>query len=212
MSVWAIVVAAGAGTRFGAAKQYESLGDRRVLDWAVQAAATVAGGIVLAVPPERSADPEVSVDVVVAGGRTRSASVRMALAAVPDTAEVIVVHDAARPLATPDLFAAVVRAVRAPGVDAAIPGVPVPDTIKRVRAGEVVDTLDRTELIAVQTPQAFRAATLRRAHSGSADATDDAALVEALGGRIVVVEGEVANTKVTTTADLDWARQQPIRR
>ena len=212
MSVWAIVVAAGAGSRFGAAKQYEPLGDRRVLDWAVEAAATVADGIVLAVPPDRSADLEASVDTVVAGGDTRSASVRMALAAVPPSADVIVVHDAARPLATPTLFAAVVEAVRAPGVDAAIPGVPVPDTIKRVRGGEVVDTLDRSELMAVQTPQAFRAEALRRAHAERADATDDAALVEAAGGRIVVVAGEAANAQVTTTADLEWARQQPTGR
>ena len=197
--------------RFGGPKQYELLGGRRVLDWAVEAAGTVADGIVLAVPPERVHDVERTVDVVVAGGETRSDSVRRALAAVPASAAVVVVHDAARPLATPGLFSAVVGALAASGVDGAIPGVPVPDTVKRVRHGEVVDTLDRAELMAIQTPQAFRADALLRAHASGAEATDDAALVEAIGGRVVVVAGEAGNAKVTTAADLEWARQRVAR-
>jgi 2-C-methyl-D-erythritol 4-phosphate cytidylyltransferase len=112
------------------------------------------------------------------------------------------VHDAARPFAAPALFEAVVAAVRA-GADGAVPGIPVSDTIKRVVGGAVVATLDRDELVAVQTPQAFAAAALRRAHAdGAAEATDDAALVEATGGRVVVVPGDPANTKITLRADL----------
>ena len=207
MNVWVIIVAAGAGARFGRPKQYEPLGGRRVLDWAVDAAATVADGIVLAVPADRIGDLEPGLHTVVARGSPRSASVRAALAVVPPHADVVVVHDAARPLATPALFAAVVAAVSASGVDAAIPAIPVPDTLKRVRGADVVATVDRADLVAVQTPQAFRAAALRRAHSNGGEATDDAALVEAIGGRVVIVAGETANAKVTTMADLDWAEQ-----
>ena len=208
MAVWAIVVAAGSGSRFGGPKQYETLLDRRVLDWSLAAARTVAEGIVLAVPPERSADPEAGADLVVAGGASRSESVRAALAAVPAAADVVVVHDGARPLASPALFEAVVAAVRE-GADGAVPGIPVADTVKRVRDGVVVDTLDRAGLVAVQTPQAFAAGALRRAHAATFGhaATDDAALVEAVGGRVVVVPGEAANAKLTIPADLAAARR-----
>ena len=207
MAVWAIVVAAGTGSRFGGAKQYETLGDRRVLDWSLAAARSVADGVVLAVLADRAGDPEPAADRVVAGGASRSESVRAALAAVPEAVDVVVVHDGARPLASPALFEAVVAAVR-DGADGAVPGIPLADTVKRVRDGVVVATLDRAELVAVQTPQAFAAACLRRAHAagGDPEATDDAALVEAVGGRVVVVPGEAGNAKLTTTADLTTAR------
>jgi 2-C-methyl-D-erythritol 4-phosphate cytidylyltransferase len=120
---------------------------------------------------------------------------------VPAAADVIVVHDAARPLAGPALFAAVVEAV-AGGAAAAVPGLPVADTIKRVVDHRAVETLDRAELVAVQTPQAFRADVLRAAHATGADATDDAALVEAAGGEVVVVPGDPAALKITRPADL----------
>ncbi|MCU1375880.1 MAG: ispD [Actinomycetia bacterium] len=200
--VWAVVVAAGSGDRYGAPKQYERLGDRRVLDWSLAAARSVADGVVVVVSSARGTDPEPGADVVVVGGATRSASVRAGLAAVPGDAAVVVVHDAARPAATPALFAAVVAAVRA-GADGAVPGVAVVDTVKRVADGVVVETLDRTTLVAVQTPQAFRATVLRAAHAGEDEATDDGALVESAGGRVVVVPGEPANVKLTTPADLD---------
>jgi 2-C-methyl-D-erythritol 4-phosphate cytidylyltransferase len=144
--------------------------------------------------------------MTVAGGATRSASVRAGLAAVPSGADIVVVHDAARPLAGPELFERVVAAVRA-GADGAVPGLPVPDTIKRIEAAGgaapvVAETLDRPALRAIQTPQAFRADLLRRAHAGGGDATDDAALVEALGARVVVVDGDPANLKITGRDDL----------
>jgi 2-C-methyl-D-erythritol 4-phosphate cytidylyltransferase len=205
MSVWAVVVAGGTGARFGTLKQYEHLGDRRVIDWALERTRAVADGVVLVVPAERAGESEPGVDAVVAGGDTRAASVRAGLAAVPHEAEVIVVHDAARPLASAALFQRVVDAVRT-GADGAVPGLPVSDTVKVVDKGEVTKTLDRSRLIAVQTPQAFASAALRQAHEGDAEGTDDAALIEALGGRVVVVPGEEANAKITTPHDLLVAR------
>lgn len=201
MTVWAIVVAAGTGSRFGGAKQFEEIEGRRVVDWAVAACRAVADGVVLVVPTEHLEDETFGTDFVVAGGATRSDSVRAGLAAVPDDAEVVVVHDAARPFARPTLFDAVVAAV-GDGADGAVPGVPLADTVKRVAGGQVVETLDRAELVAVQTPQAFAADALRRAHATGADATDDAALVEAAGGRVVVIAGDPANAKITLRTDL----------
>jgi 2-C-methyl-D-erythritol 4-phosphate cytidylyltransferase len=196
-SVWAIVVAAGSGSRFGAAKQYQPLGGRRVLDWSLEAARATADGVVVVVPPERAGDAEPLADAVAAGGDTRSASVRAGLASVPGDAEIVVVHDGARPLAGVSLFAAVLAAIRA-GADAAVPGVPLADTL-RWRTGGVAD---RDGLVAVQTPQAFRAGVLRAAHAGGGEATDDASLVEAAGGKVVVVDGSAQNLKITNPHDL----------
>jgi 2-C-methyl-D-erythritol 4-phosphate cytidylyltransferase len=196
-STWVIVVAAGSASRFGRPKQYAALGGRRVVDWSLDAARTVADGIVLVVPPDRVADPEPAADAVVAGGATRSASVRSGLAAVPDEATAILVHDGARPLADAALFARVAAAV-ADGADAVVPAVPVTDTLRRRDGGPV----DRGDLLAVQTPQGFGARALRDAHTGEPEATDDVTLVEAAGGKVVVVDGSPANLKVTHPADL----------
>ena len=144
----------------------------------------------------------------VAGGATRSESVRNGLAAVPNDASIICVHDAARPFATADLYATVVGAVIA-GADCAVPGILVTDTIKVVdKAGRVVSTPDRVTLRAVQTPQAFRSTVLRAAHASAAEGTDDAALVEAMGGMVVVVAGSEDNRKITYPEDLEWARSK----
>lgn len=205
MTVWTIVVAAGAGTRFGSAKQYEALGSKRVLDWAADAALSVSAGVVLVVAADAPVEQTSGVKVTI-GGATRSESVRAGLASVPDDADVVVVHDAARPLASPTLFEAVVAAVRS-GADGAVPGVAIADTVKRVHGGEVVETLDRAALVAVQTPQAFRARALRDAHARGGDATDDASLVEACGGRVVVVLGDPGNVKITQPPDLERLRQ-----
>jgi 2-C-methyl-D-erythritol 4-phosphate cytidylyltransferase len=196
-SVWVIVVAAGSGRRFGGAKQYETLAGRRVLDWSLEAARAAADGVVLVVAPDRSGDDEPGADRVVVGADTRAGSVRAGLARVPDDAAVIVVHDGARPLADADVYASVVAAVRTVA-DAAVPGVPLSDTV-RARTGEPVD---RDQLVAVQTPQAFGAAILRRAHAAGAEATDDASLVEAAGGKVVVVDGSPRNIKITHPTDL----------
>ncbi|HVE46947.1 MAG TPA: 2-C-methyl-D-erythritol 4-phosphate cytidylyltransferase [Acidimicrobiales bacterium] len=201
MTVWAVVVAAGSSQRFGRPKLYEQLAGRRVLDWSLDAARLACDGVVLVVPPELVPAAEPGADLVVAGGATRSASVRCGLAAVPTGAEVVVVHDGARPLAGAKLFTAVLEAVRA-GADGAVCAVPVADTVKRVEAGRVVGTVERAGLWAVQTPQAFSAAVLRQAHAGAGEATDDAGLVEAAGGLVVVVDGDPHNLKLTGPVDL----------
>jgi 2-C-methyl-D-erythritol 4-phosphate cytidylyltransferase len=195
--VWTIVVAAGAGQRFGRPKQFEMLGDRRVVDWSVEAARAASDGVIVVLPPGHGG---------VEGGTTRSESVRNGLARVPHGADIVCVHDAARPFASSTLFKRVIAAVE-DGADAAIPAVAVADTIKEIDAdGVVARTPPRDRLVAVQTPQAFRAASLRAAHEHGGDATDDAALVEAIGGRVVVVEGDPENRKLTVPDDLEWAR------
>jgi 2-C-methyl-D-erythritol 4-phosphate cytidylyltransferase len=196
-AVWSIVVAGGSGARFGDRKQYLRLGEARVLDWSLRAAAAHTDGVVLVVPADVVDAAEPAADVVVAGGETRSASVRAGLAAVPDTAAVIVVHDAARPVPAPAVWERVLAAV-ADGADAAVPVVPVADTLREVGGA----TVDRTRFVAVQTPQAFRAEALRAAHRGRPEGTDDASLVEAGGGRVVVVDGDPGNIKITTPVDL----------
>ena len=217
-SVWAIVVGAGSGARFGAAKQFEQLGRERVIDRSCRIAAEACDGVVVVVPSDAGlAEAERAARLaagatVVPGGATRTASVREGLAAVPAGADVICVHDAARPLATVELYARVVAAVVA-GADAAVPGVALADTVKRTFGGRVVDTPDRASLVAVQTPQAFTAAALRAAHADTRLAddpavTDDASMVERRGGTVVVVPGEPTNRKLTVPDDLAWARGQ----
>ena len=198
--VWTIVVAAGSATRFGTSKLACVLAGRSVLDRSVANARAHADGVVLVRSEHTPACSEL-VDVCVEGGATRSASVRRGLAAVPPDAAIVVVHDAARPLAGPELFAAVIAAVRR-GADGAITAVAVVDTVKRVDGTTVVETLDRATLVSVQTPQAFRADVLRRAHAEHGEATDDAALIERLGGVVVVAGGDARNGKITTMADV----------
>ena len=207
-------MAGGSGRRFGphpgrAPKQFIELAGRRVLDWSVEAARTVAEGVVVVVPPgvESEGDPcsrsTQDTRLVVTGGPTRAASVRAGLRAVPDDAAVVVVHDAVRPLAAPALFETVVAAVRA-GAEGAVPVLPVGDTLKRVgEDGSVVATVDRQGLVVVQTPQAFSAATLRRAHDGEPDATDDAGLLERIGASVRTVPGDPRNVKITQPGDLE---------
>jgi 2-C-methyl-D-erythritol 4-phosphate cytidylyltransferase len=207
VSVWTIVVAAGSGTRFGGLKQFEQLGSQRVVDWGIKTALRASDGVVVVLPADASPVASGVVGSVI-GGATRSASVRNGLEAVPEDASVILVHDGARPFASLDLFDRVIDAVRA-GADGAIPGVAVTDTIKRVSVdGTIIGTVERADLRAVQTPQAFRSGALRDAYIGGNDATDDAAVVEASGGRVVVVAGDPENRKITTPADLEWARKK----
>lgn len=204
-SVWAVVVAAGQGVRFGGAKQFATIGGRSVLERAVASVAPVSDGVVVVLPPEAAPTVSGPPGVVATAGRaTRAGSVRAGLELVPEECEVVLVHDAARPLATPLLAARVVEAVRA-GADGAVPALVLADTVKLVAEGRVERTLERNRLVRVQTPQAFSAAVLRRAHEGEPEATDDAGLVEALGGTVAVVDGEESNVKITTPADLELA-------
>lgn len=203
--VWVIVVAAGTGTRFGAPKQFLDLRGTRVLDRSVAVAARHAEGVVVVMPvdpidEEGPSAPEGVILRAVPGGASRAESVRRGLDAVPADAEIILVHDGARPLASDEIFHDVIAAVRA-GADAAVPAVPVTDTIRR-RSGGVVD---RADLVGVQTPQGFGAASLRSAHAAGGEATDDATLVETAGGTVVLVDGDRCNLKLTTPLDLDLA-------
>jgi 2-C-methyl-D-erythritol 4-phosphate cytidylyltransferase len=215
VSVWAVLAAAGRGDRLGLdrPKAFAPLGDgvllavplRRLNDseWIE--------GIVIAAPPDWE-EPAIllaeelaceKVSTSVTGGETRAESVRTALAEVPEDAAVVLVHDAARPLVGQD----VIERVLAPlseGWDAVVPGLPVKDTVKRVRGEEVVETLEREDLVAAQTPQAFVASVLRTAlGTDTAGATDCASLVEAAAGRVRVVEGDPKLLKVTEPGDLE---------
>ncbi len=201
------MVGGGSGRRFGAPKQYEPLGDKRIIDWSRSVAEAATDGVVVVVPAA-DADQERAV----AGGATRSDSVRAGLAAVPADADIICVHDAARPFATAAIYRRVIEAVNA-GADAAIPALAVTDTIKVTTTdgagvARVVATPDRASLVAAQTPQAFRADKLRTAHRTNGQATDDAHLIEQSGGLVVVVEGDPNNRKITVPDDLDWARSR----
>ena len=139
------------------------------------------------------------------GGASRADSVRAGLGVVPDDADVIVVHDAARPLAAPSLFTAVVEAVLAGGALCAIPVLPVSDTLKRIADDVVLSTVDRDGLVTVQTPQAFSATVLREAHREGGQSTDDAGLVERLGVAVRTVPGDPRNLKITRHEDLGLA-------
>jgi 2-C-methyl-D-erythritol 4-phosphate cytidylyltransferase len=203
-AIWAVVVAGGSGARFGGYKQFMLLAGQELVEWSLQAAARACAGVVLVVPADWVEKYQGRADHVVAGGPTRAASVRAGLQLVPYEAQVVVVHDAVRPLASQRTWVSVIAAIE-DGADGAVPCVPVLDTIKQRQGDGKLVTLDRATLVAVQTPQAFSAASLRAAHAGEGEATDDAALVEAIGGRVVSVAGEPGNIKVTAPNDLALA-------
>lgn len=201
------------GTRIP--KALMPLGTRPLVAWSLiaLAACDAIEGIVLAAPtgletPMRMAVGEAGGEglVVVSGGATRQRSVQLALAAVPDTAERILVHDGARPLLTAELCLALIAALD--GAEGAIAASPVADTLKRMGDGSVItETVDRAELWQAQTPQVFHADVLRHAFAAATDAmldtaTDCASMVEAMGGRVRLVHSAGPNLKVTTPADL----------
>lgn len=209
-----MLVAAGAGERLGIdrPKAFASLGGRPLLAESLDRldrcpwvdAIVVAAPVGWEEPTILLAEELAATKVVscVSGGATRADSVRAALADVPEDALVVLVHDAARPL----LDDAVVERLLAPlaeGFDGVVPAVRIPDTVKRVDGSIVVETLDRDDLVGVQTPQAFLAPALRRAFDGDLSAaTDCASLVERAGGRVAVVDGDSRLLKVTTSSDL----------
>jgi 2-C-methyl-D-erythritol 4-phosphate cytidylyltransferase len=212
--VWAVVVAAGRGERLGSdrPKAFANLGGRPLLAESIERldASEWVEAIVLAAPPEWE-EPCIllseelgagKVRRVVPGGETRVDSVRAGLAEVPEEAAVVLVHDAARPL-LPEAVVERLVAALGEGWDGAVPGLPLADTVKRTDGeGRVEETLERSGLYAVQTPQAFPAETLRRALERDDAATDCSGFVEAAGGRVCVVEGDPRLVKVTTLADL----------
>jgi 2-C-methyl-D-erythritol 4-phosphate cytidylyltransferase len=208
----ALIVAAGSGERLqaGMPKALVELHGKSLLRWSVEAllATSSVRQIVVALP-EGVPAPEGTVGV--RGGAVRSESVREALGALSAGAssDVVLVHDAARPLLTPALAEAVIAAVRERGVDAAVAAAPVTDTVKRAKGEMVIETLRRSELWAVQTPQAFRRGALEDALAAPAEvlaqATDDAWLIERAGGSVAIVPSGPENLKITTPLDLELA-------
>jgi 2-C-methyl-D-erythritol 4-phosphate cytidylyltransferase len=212
VSVWAVLAAAGRGERLGdeRPKAFARLGDLPLVAEPLRRLdeSEWIDGIVVAAPPDWEEPCIVlaeeigagKVSAVVTGGETRAASVRAALADVPEEAAVVLVHDAARPLVSDDVIGRVLAPL-SEGYDGAVPVVPIADTVKRVRRGEVVETLEREGLVVSQTPQAFLAAVLRSAAEG--DGTDCASLVESQGGRVKAVKGDPRLLKVTSQEDLE---------
>jgi len=227
MSVAALVLAAGRGERFGGdvPKGFTSLAGRSLLAHSVLAlaASPEIDHVIPVVPPGRDARAEgclaelEGVDKVLAaveGGVERQDSMRAGLAAVPEGTEWVAVHDAARPLVRPALVSEVVRAAREHG--AALLAIPVRDTLKRAAEGRVIETLDRSEFWAAQTPQVFRVELLReglaKADAAGRVASDDAALVEALGVPVRLIPSDPENLKITVPSDLAAAEAWLSRR
>jgi 2-C-methyl-D-erythritol 4-phosphate cytidylyltransferase len=225
LSTWAVLVAAGRGERLGGdrPKAFAPLRGRPLLAESLERleASDWIDAIVV-VAPEGWEEPSIlvaeelgcgKVTATVTGGESRAESVLLGVAEADGDAVALVVHDAARPLLPEDVLERVLTAL-GEGWDGAVPGLPVSDTIKRVRGEQVVETLPRAELVAVQTPQAFAAAVLRSALEGDiAGAGDCASLVEAGGGRVAVVPGDHRLLKVTTPQDLalveTWLAAEP---
>ena len=208
-SVTAVIAAAGSGERLGAGgpKAFVPLAGRPLVEWSIAALRAAAGvySIVVACPPGHVHDLGGHDLGVVDGGATRAQSVANALAAVGT--ELVAIHDAARPLVTPELIEGVVATLAAdPEADGAIAATPVTDTIKRAAGGVIETTVNRGRLWAAQTPQVFRVDALRRALEGDPtqieSATDEAMMVEAAGGRVLIHPAPPENLKVTTPSDL----------
>lgn len=207
-TVAAILVAGGSGQRLGAEvpKAFVTIDGHTLLEHAASRFAThpELGSVVVVAPASHLAEAAGPGRTVVPGGATRQESVAAGLAATDDTVQYVLVHDVARPFVPAGVIDAVLQALRA-GAQAVVPVLPVHDTVRRVRPdGSLAGVVDRTTLVTVQTPQGFRRAILLDAHQRGAhlDATDDAGLVEAIGGTVVAVPGAAESFKITTPADL----------
>ncbi|MBI3932331.1 MAG: 2-C-methyl-D-erythritol 4-phosphate cytidylyltransferase [Acidobacteria bacterium] len=224
METLAILVAAGRGERMGASrpKAFLALGGKPILLWAAEAFASAPSvdALVAVVPAAELEDarellgPLSKLRAVTRGGSRRQDSVLEGLKQAPDGFDgIVLVHDAARPLVEVGTIEAVVHAARETG--AALPMLALADTVKRVRAGRVVETLDRTELAGAQTPQGFRFALLVRAYEAAfrdrVTLTDEGVALERLGHPVAAVAGTARNRKITTTEDLSWAEDLLLR-
>jgi len=207
MSIVVIIPAGGSGERLGAKipKALVQLAGRTLIEHAVSQMAPIADQIIVAAPAGLEAQFQAllgSEVTIVTGGITRTESVNAALKQVSEDSQYVLVHDAARPLASTDLARRIIRELQS-GADAVIPGLKVADTIKRVNVdGFVTKTPNRAKLRAIQTPQGFTFETLRAAHKSQSEATDDAALVEELDIPVKVILGEDRALKITTPDDL----------
>ena len=208
--VAAIIAAAGSGVRFGAdiPKALIKLGDRTLLEHAVAAISPTVDEVIVTAPPSHIEQFKALLGdaiTVVAGGATRSESVRAGLAVVSSDVKYLLIHDAARALASTDLANRILTSLKN-GAVAVIPGIPQVDTTKSVDSeGYVTSTIDRAQLRNIQTPQGFELSVLRSAHATNSEGTDDAALVESNGNKVLVIAGEERALKITTPADLATA-------
>lgn len=214
-----LMVAAGKGERMGAnvPKAWIPVLGKPLLRYSLEAAAKVnsLNSITVLVPPDKYEDASREINEwnipkplkIIAGGNSRRDSVKNGLDRLPDDCDIVVIHDAARPFASASLFERVIEAARSLG--AATAAIPTPDTVAELDADGEPVYLDRSSLVMIQTPQAFRADLIVEAHEkasrGNIRATDDASLVKALGARIRIVDGEPANFKITYPADMDRA-------
>ncbi|GAB6899716.1 IspD/TarI family cytidylyltransferase [Kineosporia succinea] len=206
MSVWGVVLAGGGGTRFGGLKQFARLGGQSLLERVVSVALASCDGVVVVLPAGHDWNGP---GIRATGGSTRAESVRAGLAALPGDASIVCITDAAHPLAGSVLYERVIGAVRA-GADAALPGLPLTDAVKRVQMvndephllGVAGATTPAGGHVSAQMPMAFSLPVLLRAHREIADAVEDSAMVGAAGGRVVVVPGEPTNVHVTTPDEL----------
>jgi 2-C-methyl-D-erythritol 4-phosphate cytidylyltransferase len=197
-----IVLAAGSGSRFGGAKQFARLAGERLVDRAVRLATEAVGLPVLVLPTGVAWDGP-PVHAAVHGGSTRSESVRQALPAVPSAIEVIIIHDIARPLATVEQFHALIQAVEA-GADAAVLAWALPDTIKETRPDGTLGHRGREGLVVAQTPMGFNAAMLRRVFASYEEIPiEESIMVEELGGKVMLVEGDRWSQHVVEPRDLE---------
>jgi 2-C-methyl-D-erythritol 4-phosphate cytidylyltransferase len=214
VSVWAVLVAAGRGERLGEdrPKAFVRLGELPLLAEPLRRLdeSEWIDHVVVVAPPEWE-EPAIllaeeigasKVTACVTGGATRSESVRAGVAEVPEDVAVILVHDAARPVLPDEVIGRVIEAL-GDGYDGAVPVLRVSDTVKRVDGDRVVETLDRSTLVTVQTPQAFVAPVFRACIESTQASTDCASLLEQSGGRVRIVEGDERLLKVTTRADLE---------
>ncbi|MCD4689872.1 2-C-methyl-D-erythritol 4-phosphate cytidylyltransferase, partial [bacterium] len=222
--VGSVLVAGGSSTRLSVSgtttpKQFQLLGTRPLLALAADCLLDVSDELIIVVPGSHRGFAERQLRAaglfpggteltvrIVEGGARRQDSVLAGLSALSPSIEYVLIHDAARPFATRELSERVLAAAREAG--AAVPVVPVPDTVKREENGEVVATLDRSVLRLTQTPQGFQRRVIEDAYSalGHTDVTDDGGVVELAGGRVVVVDGLSGNRKITCAEDMDAAR------
>ena len=203
--MWGVVYAAGSGKRFSGFKQFERIGESRLVDRCVAALAGVCDHLVVVLPPSVEWTGR-AVSAVVAGGATNPDSVRAGLTAVAADAAVIVLHSPSHPLASPTLAQRVVEHL-ATGVDGACPVAPVHDAIRRLDdLGDIVEAVSKQHIVSVQMPLAFRADVLRNALALDTSDSDAQTIVERYGARIGTIVGEVTNIHVTTRVELEMAR------
>jgi 2-C-methyl-D-erythritol 4-phosphate cytidylyltransferase len=214
VDVWAIVLAAGSAERFGGNKQSALLGDARLVDRAVATATATCDEVVVVLPAGDTWDGA-PVTAAVEGGTSRAASVRSGLAVVPEFVGIVVVHDAAHPLASAALFNAVIDEVRA-GADAAVPVLPATETVVSVDHGLIAPLAPSSPgepggpggpLAFAQMPHAFKGSVLRDAHRTEPDARDDASLLLSIGAQVAAVPGETTNVHITTRDELALAER-----